>query len=70
MKWGDDMKYNLLNVEGSAFSIISYVAKAMKQEKCSEIDISNYMLKAKAAGYDDMIVLSLDELDKLNCAKE
>lgn len=59
-------KYTLVGVDGNAFSVMGYVVKAMRTEGLSAAEISEYTTLAMSGNYDQLIALSVDELNKLN----
>lgn len=60
------MKYNLVGIDGNAFSIIGYVANAMQKEKCSSEDINKYKEDAMSSDYNHLLSISVDMINKLN----
>lgn len=40
-------KYDLIGIDGNAFSIMGYVVSCMKKEKMSKDKIDDYLAKAK-----------------------
>lgn len=59
-------KYNLVGVDGNAYSIIGYVRKAMSTEKCSREEINRYLEDAMSDDYHHLLVVSVAMIDKLN----
>lgn len=60
------MKYNLVGVDGNAFSIMGYVKKAMKKEGKSQADIDGYLEEATSGDYSKLVSVSSAVIDKLN----
>ena len=60
------MKYNLVGIDGNAFSVMGYVINAMRKEKKSLKSINEYQEKAMAGDYNDLLCASMDIVDKLN----
>ena len=52
------MKYNLVGVNGNAFSIMAYVRKAMKDEKFTKDEIEEYVNKATSGDYSNLLATS------------
>lgn len=59
-------KYNLVGVDGNAFSIMGYVRNAMKKEGVPAQDIAKYTHMAMAGDYNELIRVSMIEIDSLN----
>lgn len=68
--WDDEEdlteKYTLVGVDGNAFSIMGYVAQAMKSEKMSQSEINDYRKEAMSGDYNNLLCVSMDMIDKLN----
>lgn len=60
------VKYNLIGIDGNAFSVIGYVAKAMKKEGKSDEEINEYKKEAMSGNYSYLLMASQDQIDKLN----
>ena len=60
------MKYDLVGVDGNAFAVIGYVLKAMKECKMSKEEQSDYQTKAMSGDYDNLLVVSVEMIDKCN----
>ena len=60
------MKYNLVGVDGNAFSVMNYVLKAMKECGCNKVDQAIYVEKAKSGDYDNLLCVSMEMIDKCN----
>lgn len=59
-------KYNLVGVDGNAFSVMGYVAKAMRNEGKSREQIDAYYADAKSGDYDHLLSVSIQMIDELN----
>lgn len=60
------MKYDLVGIDGNAFSIMGYVLKAMKECGCNKVDQAIYVEKAKSGDYDNLLAVSMEMIDKCN----
>lgn len=66
-------KYNLVGVDGNAYSVMGYVASAMRMEWRSKEDIEAYLTLAKSGNYDNLLAVSFAMIDDLNystCSQE
>lgn len=59
-------KYTLVGVNGNAFAIMGYVIKAMKETGKSKEEIDTYQKEAMSSDYDNLISVSVDEIDAIN----
>lgn len=59
-------KYDLVGIDGNAYSIMGYVSKCMRKEKKSEEEIKAYTDEAKSGEYNKLLYVSIDMIDKLN----
>lgn len=59
-------KYTLVGVDGNAFGVLGYVVAAMRRERCTREEIDEYKKEATAKGYEELIVVSMRQIDKLN----
>ncbi len=62
--------YDLVGVDGNAYSIMAYVQRALKNEKVSAKKIRDYLENAMSENYDNLICLSMNVLERLNEEKE
>lgn len=60
------MKYDLVGIDGNAFSIMGYVITAMRECKFSKDDRDDYIKKATSSDYDHLVCVSMKALDKCN----
>ena len=58
--------YTLVGVNGNAFAIIGYVQNAMKKEGYPREDINKYIDKAQSGDYDNLLSVSIAQVDELN----
>lgn len=59
-------KYTLVGVDGNAFAVMAYVKTAMKKSGFSQEEISDYIKRATSSDYDNLIVESMNMIDKCN----
>lgn len=58
--------YDLVGVDGNAYSIMAYVVKAMRKEGKSEEEINSYYKKATSKDYRHLLYISIKIIDELN----
>lgn len=59
-------KYDLVGVDGNAYSIMGYVTRAMRMEGRAKEDIDAYLTLAKSGNYDNLLAVSFAMIDDLN----
>lgn len=59
-------KYNLVGVDGNAFNVMGYVARAMRKENKTQEEIDAYYKNAKSSDYDHLLAVSFEMISKLN----
>ena len=59
-------KYDLVGVDGNAFSIMGYVSQAMKNEGFTNEEIKNYRNEATSSDYNNLLYVSLKYIDMCN----
>ena len=60
------MKYDLVCVNGNAWSVMGYVARAMKNEGMSREEVSAYRADAMSGDYNHLLCVSIEMIDKCN----
>jgi hypothetical protein len=60
------MKYDLVGVDGNAYSVMGYVVRAMRNEHLSIEEQNNYKTQAMSGDYDNLLIESVKMIDKLN----
>lgn len=60
------MKYDLVGIDGNAFSVMGYVLRAMKECNMSKEEQSDYQTKAMSGDYNNLLAVSVDMIDKCN----
>lgn len=63
-------KYNLVGVDGNAYSVMGYVIGAMRETGFSPEEINAYKEDAMSSDYSHLICVSADMIDKCNDAKK
>ena len=58
--------YSLVGVDGNAFAIMGYTAKAMRREGFSKDDINAMYEEAKSGDYSNLICVCASWIDKVN----
>lgn len=58
--------YDLVGINGNAYSIMGYVSSAMKREGKSQEEIDVYYKDATSSDYTHLICVSMEIIDKLN----
>ena len=59
-------KYDLVGVDGNAFSIMGYVTRAMKEVHCDRETIDNYLKDAKSSDYNHLLMVSMEMIQFCN----
>lgn len=62
-------KYDLVGVDGNAFSVMGYVANALKREGLRD-KVDEMRKKAMSGDYNHLLVTCMDYLDMANKAAE
>lgn len=63
----DTEKYSLVGVNGNAFSIMAYTARAMRDEGFSRKEIDEFRDKClKSSSYERLLMLNMEMIDKCN----
>lgn len=61
-----DEKYSLVGVNGNAYAVMGYTAKAMRREGFSQEEIDEMYEKAKSGDYDSLLMVCMEYVDKAN----
>lgn len=59
-------QFDLVGIDGNAFSVMGYVINAMKQCKFSKADIDSYKKEAMSSDYNNLLSVSIDMIDECN----
>ena len=60
------MKYELVGIDGNAFSVMGYVVRAMQECKLSKKEQNEYQKRAMSGDYDNLLCESVQMIDKCN----
>ncbi len=60
------LKYDLVGINGNAYSVMGYVRSCMSKEKYSTEQMDSYSENSKSGDYDNLLVVSMDMIDELN----
>lgn len=63
------MKYDLIGVDGNAFSVMGYTARALKREGLRDL-VDEMREKAMSGDYDNLLCVCMEYIDKANVAAE
>jgi len=58
--------YDLVGIDGNAYSVMGYVSSCMKAEKKTNEEINNYRKEAMSGDYNNLLVVSIDMIESLN----
>lgn len=58
--------YNLIGVDGNAYSVMGYVTRAMQEQHFSGEEIEAYRKDAMSGDYNHLLVCSMDMVDACN----
>ena len=61
-----DEKYSLVGVNGNAYAVMGYTAKAMRREGFSQEEIEEMKNKAMSDDYDNLLMVCMEYIDKAN----
>jgi hypothetical protein len=62
-------KYDIVGIDGNAYSIMGYVAHAMREEGRTQDEIKKYQSQAMSGDYNNLLRVSANMIDTLNeCA--
>lgn len=58
--------YDLVGVDGNAFSIMAYVRRAMREQGFNKKEIEEYISNATSSDYDNLLRVSVEMIDRCN----
>ena len=58
--------YDLVGVDGNAFSVMGYVTNAMRRSGFSAEECAEYLADAKSDYYDHLLCVSVEMVEKVN----
>ena len=59
-------KYSLVCVDGNAYCVMGYTARAMKREGFSKEEVDEMYNKAESGDYNNLLRVCMDYIDKVN----
>ena len=59
-------KYSLVGVDGNAYCVMGYTARAMKREGFSKEEVDEMYNKAESGDYNNLLRVCMDYIDKVN----
>lgn len=59
------MKYDLVGVDGNAYSVMGYTARALKREGLGDL-VDKMHEEAKSGDYSNLICVCMEYIDKAN----
>lgn len=59
-------EYSLIGIDGNAYVVMAYVAKAMRTEGKTEVEVNSYLERAKSGDYDNLLQVSMEMCEELN----
>ena len=59
-------KYNLVGIDGNAYSIMGYVTDAMKEEGFSKPERDEYLRDTTSSDYNHLLCVSIDYVELCN----
>ena len=62
----EEVKYDLVGVDGNAYSVMGYVRKAMANEGFTRKEIDNYLNDAMSDDYNHLLYVSIQMVDECN----
>lgn len=62
-------KYNLVGVDGNAFSVMGYTARALKREGLGDL-VDQMHEEAESGDYDNLLMVCMKYIDKANESAE
>lgn len=61
-----DEQYSLVGVNGNAYAVMGYTAKAMRKEGFRADEIESMQKEAKSGDYDNLLQICIGYVDKCN----
>lgn len=59
-------RFDLVGVDGNAFSIMGYVVNAMRKAKFTQEQIKDYQNEAMSSDYNNLLAVSVQRIDDCN----
>ena len=58
--------FDLVGVDGNAFSVMGYVSNAMRRSGFSTKEMDEYLADAQSSDYNHLLAVSVDMVEKVN----
>lgn len=58
--------FDLVGIDGNAFSVMGYVQRAMRTAKFSQEERDQYLADAQSSDYDHLLSVSVKMVEKVN----
>ena len=58
--------FNLVGVDGNAFSVMGYVTQAMRRSGYTNQERNDYLADAQSSDYNHLLAVSVDMVEKVN----
>ena len=62
----EELKYNLIGIDGNAFYVMGYVRRAMMNEGFTKSEIDCYLKDAQSDDYNHLLQVSIKMIDECN----
>jgi len=62
----EDPKYDLVGIDGNAFSVMGYVKRAMYNEHFTKKEVDNYLQDAMSDDYNHLLYVSIQMIEECN----
>ena len=59
-------KYNLVGIDGNAYSVMGYVQSAMKEQGYTKAERDEYLRDAMSDDYNHLLCVSMDYIEMCN----
>lgn len=59
-------KYNLVGIDGNAYSVMGYVTNAMKEQGYTKAERDEYLHDAMSDDYNHLLCVSMDYIEMCN----
>ena len=58
--------YSLVGVDGNAFNVMGYTARAMKDARFDKLEINKMYEEAQSGDYNNLLCVCMSYIDKVN----
>ena len=59
-------RYSLVGVDGNAYCVMGYTARAMLREGFSQKEVDEMYKKAQSSDYNNLLCVCMDYIEKVN----